>query len=141
MVTVLKLGSLPQFVRFGIVGCMGFVVDSGVLYASIYLLGTGFYTGRVLSYISAATATWYLNRVITFSQNNSNNLGAEWARFVACNAVGGGVNYGVYVAYLHFATHSVFTPVIGVALGSCASLCVNYWLSRQLVFKKTMAAS
>jgi putative flippase GtrA len=125
---------LRQFLKFGFVGCIGFVVDTSVLYAAIGLAGLGPYLSRVLSYLSAATATWYLNRIITFADRRSDKPGREWLRFLLVNASGGTVNYLTYVTYLRMTSATGIHPMIGVALGSCAGLVVNFLLSRRLVF-------
>jgi len=131
-----SLTSLPQFVRFSIVGAIGFCVDTAVLYAAIYLLSTGPYFGRLLSYLVAASSTWYLNRVITFPDSRGGHKGKEWLKFVAFNSFGGVVNYSTYVLYLRLSGPSLAAPVIGVGLGACAGLLVNYTLSRHLVFTR-----
>jgi len=135
------LASVPQFFRFGFVGCIGFCVDTVVLYGAIYLLGVGPYWGRLLSYLAAATSTWYLNRIITFGASRNQGKAKEWLKFVLCNGLGGAINYGTYATYLHFLDPSTATPVIGVAMGSCAGLIVNYTLSRHLVFARPNPAS
>ena len=124
-----------QFLRFGIVGVAGFVVDVGVLYAAL-ALGAGPYVGRGASYLTAATSTWYLNRRITFAARRSASLGPEWFRFVLCNAVGGLLNYAAYAVWLHYFGSAGLVPACGVAIGSLSGLCVNFTLSRQLVFRE-----
>jgi putative flippase GtrA len=123
-----------QFLRFGFVGCIGFVVDTAVLYGAIGLADLGPYVSRLLSYFAAATTTWYLNRIITFVDRRSGNLGREWLRFLLVNAFGGSVNYLTYVTYLRLTSTAGLQPMVGVALGSCAGLVVNFLLSRRLVF-------
>jgi putative flippase GtrA len=125
---------LGQFFRFALVGCVGFLVDCAILYAAIGFLGTGPHLGRVFSYLAAATTTWGLNRRITFGDRRDANPLREWLRFLLYNALGGGVNYLTYAAYLHFGYPNAAAPLIGVALGSCTGLLVNFTLSRQLVF-------
>ncbi|HEY6451284.1 MAG TPA: GtrA family protein [Steroidobacteraceae bacterium] len=123
-----------QFLRFGLVGCVGFCVDTAVLYAAMDFLGAGPYYGRLLSYLVAATSTWYLNRIVTFRDRHSANKAKQWLRFLFFNCAGGGVNYLTYVSYLHFLHPAVAGPLVGVALGSCAGLIINFSLSRYLVF-------
>jgi hypothetical protein len=50
---------IVQFLRFGLVGTAGFVMDSAVLLAML-ALGVGPYAGRVASYLAAASLTFAL---------------------------------------------------------------------------------
>jgi putative flippase GtrA len=132
-----------QFLTFGAVGAIGFVVDSAVLYFCMGALGTGPYTGRAASYLAAATATWALNRAVTFkpaapAAGSGSGLGTllrQWMHFLAVNAVGGVINYTVYAALI--ASMEIFArhPVLGVAAGSLAGMLFNFTFSRKLIFK------
>ena len=90
---------LRQMWRFGVVGGIGFVVDSAVLMAAI-ALGAGPYGGRVLSYLAAATTTWALNRAWTFRGRGAGPAHRQWARFLLVNLVGFALNYGTYALLL-----------------------------------------
>ena len=125
-----------QFARFSTVGAIGFVVDSLILYSCLFFLEMNIYSGRVVSYIVAATTTWLLNRWYTFSRSGRLGVGRQWSFFLAVNTLGGIVNYGVYSVlvskWMLFST----TPVLAVALGSVAGLAFNFTLSKALVFKE-----
>ena len=84
-----------EFLRFGTVGGIGFLVDTGVLYGML-ALGAGLYLGRVISYLAAATATWALNRVWTFRGRGGGPVHRQWALFVVVNLGGFVLNYGTY---------------------------------------------
>lgn len=129
-----RLNYLPQFIRFGIIGCVGFLVDVGVLYSVLYGLGLGHYGGRVISYLAAATTTWYLNRNFTFTHARSENRSREWARFLVLNTIGGMVNYFIYFAYVSLHSISTSAPAIGVAFGSLGGMIVNFLVSKHFVF-------
>jgi putative flippase GtrA len=125
----------PQLIRFAFVGCIGFCVDTTVLYTLLYAFGSGYYVGRLISYLCAASTTWICNRYVTFFESRSDNLLAEWARFLFFSAGGGGVNYAAYAVVIHFSDHSRATPALGIAAGSLAGLMVNYSLSKWFVFR------
>ncbi len=127
-------GVFSQFLHFALVGIGGFVVDVTVLYLMLSLLGVGPYAGRGISYVCAASFTWYFNRRVTFADRRSDAAGREWGTFVALNAVGGILNYGVYAVFLHYIGAAGVAPAVGVALGSLAGLLANFTLSRQIVF-------
>ena len=126
-----------QFVRFAVVGTIGFLVDVTVLYIALHGLGLGFYAGRVLSFLAAATTTWLLNRRYTFQGAEQSKPSRQWATFVTFMTLGAVVNYGTYVAIVWFGPDHLLTPFSGVAAGSIAALAVNYTTSRRFVFKSS----
>lgn len=131
-----SLGRLAvQFGKFGVVGTIGFVVDAALLNALVFGAGLEFFAARIPSFLAAATTTFALNRAFTFRGAKVEPLHAQWAKFLAANAVGGAVNYGVSVgleaAFLVVEAH----PILAVAAGSIAGLFFNFTASKRLVFK------
>jgi putative flippase GtrA len=122
-----------EFLLFALAGVIGLGVDVGVLYLAAPLLG--WYAARVLSFLAAATATWSLNRRYAFATRNSGaSLAREYAGYLLTMLGGAVVNYGVYVFVLH-SLAGPWVPALGVALGSCAGLALNFLAARQLIFK------
>jgi len=119
---------------FSIVGAVGFVVDSSVLYAAI-ALGLGLAGGRVVSYLAAVTVTWALNRRYTFADRSQQALLKQWARFAFTQLAGAAVNLGSYYLLLHTDRALVARwPVLAVALGSLAGLSINFMVAKVYVF-------
>lgn len=125
-----------EFLRFVMVGAAGFFVDAGALMVATTALGLGLYSGRVFSYLCAATFTWILNRRFTFAKTDEVAV-IQWLRFLGANALGGAVNYGVYAALVTFSAVAAATPVLGVAAGSAAGLIFNFMVSKYWVFRRT----
>ncbi|MBE9606818.1 GtrA family protein [Acetobacteraceae bacterium H6797] len=124
-----------EFIRFGVVGVAGLVVDTLVLYAMLGL-GAGLYGGRIISYIAAASTTYALNRAWTFrARAGQAPIARQWALFLAVNLVGFAMNYGTYVALVSFWPLAAAHPVIAVAAGAIAGMGGNFILSRRLVFR------
>jgi putative flippase GtrA len=131
-----------QFAAFCIVGAGGFVVDAGVLALGLNVLGLQPYSGRVLSYLVAATFTWILNRRLTFGASHG-KAWVEWIRYLVTGAVGGGANFAAYSVVValstrlpeQHATLQAFAPYIGVAIGSGIGLLVNFTLAKRIVFR------
>jgi len=119
-----------KFLLFGIVGAIGFIVDVTVLYSFIYIFGL------VFSYLFAATATWYLNRNITFIESISSNPFKEWVYFLIANSIGGVINFAVYTMVILYIPDTIFSPFIGVALGSISGMVFNFFISKTFIFKK-----
>jgi len=122
-----------EFLRFGVVGTAGFVVDTAVLYAAM-AAGAGLYGGRVLSYIAAATATWALNRAWTFRTAERGRAGRQWMLFLLVNLLGFAVNYTTYALLVSNLAVAAAYPILGVAAGSLAGMMGNFFLSRRFVF-------
>jgi putative flippase GtrA len=122
-----------EFLRFAIVGTVGFVVDAGVLYLMLYL-GLGPYLGRVVSFLTAATATWLLNRRFTFRHLVGKRASLqEWLHYLLLMGLGFCINYGVYVLTLHaLESAGKLAPMLSVAAGSLAGMCINFATSRTL---------
>ena len=123
------------FLLFAVVGAVGFVVDVGVLYLVAPWLG--WYAARVISFVAAASATWALNRRFTFAGSASGmSAGREYLSWLATMLGGACVNYAVYVLTL-YGMSGPWAPALGVALGSCAGLVVNFMMARYVVFART----
>jgi putative flippase GtrA len=123
---------LGHFLRFALVGTLGFLVDAGVLMSCIALLDANPYAARAVSFLIAATFTWWLNRSWTFRGLDHRPPGKEWFLFLIANAGGSLINLGVYSMLIATTASS---PVIGVACGSLAGLFWNFLASRNVVFR------
>lgn len=118
--------------RFAGVGATTFFIDAGVLAAVLALAPGRFYVGRVVSYLVAASAGWWLNRRFTFASRSARRR--EWLRYLAANLSGGLANYTVYAALITLSPLCRAHPVLAVAAGSLAGLVLNFAASRRFVF-------
>ncbi len=110
-------------------------MDTAVLYATAPMLG--WYGARVVSFLAAATATWWLNRLYTFAAAGPMPPRAvfyQYLRYLQAMMLGGLVNYLVYAATILF-IKAPGAPMMGVALGSCAGLSFNFISARYFVFR------
>jgi putative flippase GtrA len=127
-----------QFLRFGLVGVVGFLVDAGIL-RGLVELGLDVYSGRVISFLAAATTTWILNRSFTFRRDAPSAFAhpaTEWASYLGLMAIGGLVNYGTYSVAVGVSETIHRYPEIGVALGSLAGMLINFWSAKQVIFER-----
>ena len=124
-----------QFLRFAVVGGVGFLIDAAILMLAIDVLHVGLYAGRALSFLIASTAAWALNRNFAFRHAASESRAAEWLRYMFSNTIGGSVNVGTY-AWLVLQSPIVREhPILGVACGSVAGMLVNFTLLKIFVFR------
>jgi putative flippase GtrA len=125
-----------QLLRFAAIGTLAFLVDTATLYFALGVLGIGKYSGRLLSFLVAATFTWAMNRRFTFPEARDAPMARQWLEFVAANGVGGVVNYGVYALLVTYVGLVAAHPVLGVAAGSLAGMTFNFGASRGWVFRR-----
>jgi putative flippase GtrA len=124
---------LMEFLKFGVVGTIGFVVDVSTVYATRSFLGL--YGAGVAAYLVGATGNWILNRTWTFRGKGSQPAHRQWAMFLVANLAGFVLNRGTYALLVTFVTLCATQPVWAVAAGSIAGLGANFFLSRRLVFR------
>ncbi len=127
-----------SFVRFGMVGAAGYLVDAAMLALTTGPLGMDPYRGRAIAIAMAMTATWVGNRYFTFAQRRARgSVGAiaqEALKFAGTNMIGAAVSYGVYAALVRFAAEPWSNLFVAQIIGVLAGLVFNFTLSRTLVF-------
>jgi putative flippase GtrA len=124
---------LMEFLKFGVVGTTGFVVDASTVYATRSILGL--YGAGILAYLFGATSNWMLNRAWTFRGKGSQPAYRQWAIFLVANSLGFVLNRGTYAILVTFVELCAAQPIWAVAAGSIAGLGANFFLSRRLVFR------
>jgi putative flippase GtrA len=131
--TPTRIATLVQFVMFGTVGTVGFVVDTATVYALRHSLGL--YGAGAVAYVAAATANWILNRIWTFRGQSSGSVHGQWLRFLAVNLLGFVLNRGTYAILVTFVPLCAEEPVYAVGAGAVAGMFLNFGLSRAMVFR------
>ena len=125
---------IGKFIRFGLVGAVGFIVDASVLIFLVKVLTLAPLPGRIISFLTAATVTFVLNQRFTFKLGESFSL-RRWFYYVTTTAAGALVNVGVYELWIrHFGT-SALDLALGAAVGSLAAMTINFSISNTWVFQ------
>lgn len=126
-----------RFLRFAIVGGIGFFVNEAVLFLAIRFLHLGPYAGGIFAFLITVTFTWWGNRILTFRDGAAHGCKAvclEWFKFVSANTLGFLANYTVYVLLVTFAPAPANSPYLALAAGTLAGLIFNFTLSKRYVF-------
>jgi putative flippase GtrA len=124
---------IAQFLRFGVVGGVGFVVDTVTVYSLLDRLGL--YGAGIAGFVTAASANWLLNRIWTFRGQGTGPAHRQWAMFMLTNLAGFVLNRGTYALLVTFVAVAARQPVLAIAAGAVAGMFVNFSLSRRLVFR------
>jgi putative flippase GtrA len=124
----------PSFMRFGVVGAVGFVLDAGILQL-LLLAGWGPIAARAVAIPLAVFGTWALNRGFTFPEAQAGPALPSLARYAAVSAVGASVNFGVYTLLVLASPLLAAHPLAPLAIASVIAMLVNYLGSKHFAFK------
>ncbi len=128
-----RLQISPDFIRFGMVGSMGFCWDTATVYA---LRGPlGLYAAGAIGFMVAATANWAVNRAWTFRHLEHDSAHSQWLRFIVANMIGFVFNRGTFFTLVAINRLCHQQPVLAIIAGSFAGLSFNYFLSKRFVFR------
>jgi putative flippase GtrA len=136
MVTAL---SRHPFVRFAIIGGLGYFVAAGILAFASDVLKLSFAAANAFSIFLSMCFTWLGNRYFTFRARRSHGfsgMAQEWLKFVGANAVGAVVNYATALLLVRFAPEPFSHKFVAQACGVLAGLAFNFTLSSRMVFRR-----
>jgi putative flippase GtrA len=125
-----------QFIPFCVVGGIGFVIDAGILALLVHGTGLGPLLSRLVSFPCALTATWFLNRRVTFYHAVSNNPGQEWLRYALVSVAGSLINFIVYVTCIRLSQTMYIYPETALGIAAIVALTFNYLGSSRYAFSQ-----
>jgi len=124
-----------KFAGFFAVGAVGFLVDGGLLWLLLEPLGP--YLGRLLSFLTAVSVTYILNRQFVFADRTE---GLTWrdslAKYIAANSFGALLNLGIYTVLVALAFPLFGHPLAAFAIAMATALFVNFALTNFVVFRR-----
>jgi len=125
-----------QFLKFCIVGGIGFVVDAGSLSILTREFGLGPVIGRVLSqFVFGMTTTFLLNRSLTFRDKRGDSILSQYLRFALANGVGNLINFGTHALLVANVAFFHRIPEMGIVVGTAFGLVFNFIGSKYFVFR------
>jgi putative flippase GtrA len=133
LATPAQVALIGQFLRFGVVGTAGFVVDAAVVYGFRGWLGL--YGAGALSYLFGVFTTWGLNRIWTFRGMSTTAAHRQFVQFAIVCSLGFVLNRGTYFTLVTISPLCAAQPIWAVAAGALAGMFINFGLARALVFR------
>ncbi len=117
---------LERFLKFMVVGTIGFVVDFGTLNLLVQLFGLPLLFSNTISFSLAVISNYTWNRYWTYPDSRSKPVRSQLTQFVVVNVAGLGINTLVLAALT-----GVFTRMVG-ELGyniakAIATVIVLFW--------------
>ena len=80
-----------KFLKFGIVGASGVIVDFGFTYLCKEIFKIQKYVANAIGFTIAASSNYFFNRVWTFHSQNP-EIGIEYSKFLFISLIGLGIN-------------------------------------------------
>jgi putative flippase GtrA len=80
-----------KFIKFGIVGVSGVLVDFGFTFLCKEILRVPKYIANAVGFTIAASSNYYFNRIWTFHSHNP-AIAIEYSKFIFISLVGLGIN-------------------------------------------------
>jgi putative flippase GtrA len=130
----LKRALSAEFLRFVLVGTIGFVIDGGLMSLVIFIGGSYFYA-RVFSFPAAVLVTWQLNRWWTFAKSDKSRPSRQLRRYFTLQVVGALANFIVFIAILEIIDPTALHIFIAFAMGSAVGLAINYLGSKLIIYE------
>jgi len=124
-----------EIIQFSAVGSSGVIVDLFFFLCFTYVAGIHHQHARAMSFVSAATWNWFLNRWFTFVAGRDKQWAQQGFQFLLVASLGFTVNWGSYkllTDYVtYFSQHHLVAFFVGILLGMGS----NYTLCRWFVFR------
>lgn len=83
---------LGRFIRFGIVGTSGFIIDFSITAILYEFLALSIIVATGVGFCFGATSNYFLNRIWTWRSTNPNIRG-EYFKFLGVSLIGLGIHY------------------------------------------------
>jgi putative flippase GtrA len=119
---------------FAAIGAIGFLVDAGILTALNGLLDIDLLRARLVSFSTAVTVTWLMNRHLTFAHRRSLGAAPEWARYALVNGIGALLNLSIFFWIIDLYPAFARWPVLPLAIAASVALIFNFLASRRVAF-------
>jgi putative flippase GtrA len=124
---------MKRIVRFIVAGGIGFLIDAGVLSFLLATTKIDPFSARLVSIAAALSATWMLNRNITFGPSDRPLL-VEGARYGGVGATTSLINYAVYSVLLII--YPGLPPLVSLIVASAVAMVLSYIGYSRLVFRR-----
>lgn len=136
--------SISKFIRFGIVGTSGFLVDFSITAIMLSLFGVNEYIANAVGFIFGATNNYILNRRWTWRSKNPNIRG-EFLKFFMVSAAGLGINsLVIFICRASLGEYSIVVLGYGISsfwvaklIATAVVLVWNFLVNNYFTFRKS----
>ena len=125
---------MKQFIKFGIVGVLGFIVDSSLLIYCVDNLEFNIVVSRLISFSCAVFVTWGINRIFTFKYDNKSNKSKEYSKYFFIQVLGAMINFSIFITLIYMVDALKSMLLIPLFVGAIVSLFFNFKFTKMKVY-------
>lgn len=117
---------LFKFLKFGVVGFSGVIIDFGITYVCKEWLKVQKFVANAIGFILAATSNYFFNRIWTFKSTNP-DVALEFTNFIVISMFGLGINSLVlWVLVSKFRLNFYFSKLMAIGVTTFWNFMANY---------------
>ncbi|WP_072679786.1 GtrA family protein [Arcobacter sp. LA11] len=128
---------MKQFIKFGVVGTIGFIVDATILVYLINSLSFEIPFARIISFIIAVFVTWTLNRNFTFTKNRNFEKRKEYIYYLSIQTIGALLNYIIFILLVYFDEFFKNNIIISLAIASVLAMFFNFFMIKRKIYNNS----
>lgn len=120
---------LIKFLKFGVVGFSGVLVDFGVTYLCKEWLRIHKYISNSIGFTVAASSNYLFNRIWTFKSQDP-NIALEYTEFLLISLVGLGINnFILWVIHSRFNQNFYLSKLFAIGVVTIWNFLANYYIT------------
>jgi putative flippase GtrA len=138
------INNVRRPLKYVVAGGLGFAVDATTLVMLTSVFKWQPISARLLSFMVAVTATWWINRRYAFSDRRAatrRTSSDEYLRYLTTQSFGAGISLLIFVALLWRWPVLQSMLIVPLAIGSICALCFNFYIMDRFVFPRHSAIS
>jgi putative flippase GtrA len=118
-----------KFIKFGIVGLSGVIVDFGTTYICKEWLRIQKYVANSIGFTVAASSNYILNRIWTFKSQDP-NIALEYTEFLAISLAGLGINnFILWIVHSRFKQNFYLSKLFAIGVVTIWNFFANYYIT------------
>jgi putative flippase GtrA len=119
---------IKRFMKFGVVGTSGFLIDFAVLNLLLFGVGLPPWLANACSFVVAVTNTFTWNRLWTFPESRRRPVSRQMGQFFLVNLVGLGINQLAFLGSHALIWQHLLVPALAWNLAKAtASAIALFW--------------
>ncbi len=124
---------VPLALKHGLVACMGFAIDYGVL-AALTHAGMQPAWARVISLTCAMQLTFAINGAMVFRCLCRKNFVEAWLGYMVTSGLGNACNYWLFVSLTSLHQPILSNRLFDLVMGGMVAWTINFTCARYLIF-------